>query len=442
MRRILSLCAAMLAAVALAQQEAQAPRTRIDVSSQPSGATVTIDGANCGVTPTTLFGLAPGRHLVKLSLAGYEESCGYVTVKDGTPAAYSDALYPEKGLLLVKSSPDACEILMDGVAVGMTPRLITSLNAKDPHRMTLSKTGYKTATFDVKFDGRRPLVLNETLIRDAGVIHVVSEPAGAEVTLNGIARGRTPVTVADVPKGGATIKLSLEGFVDEVISDIVVNPGDEQTVSRTLKVAPGSLFLSSVPEGARFYVNDEYRGVGPLSLSSLAPGQYAIRAEMPGYATMERTVEVKNGAVPREEFRLANIMGRLEVRTSPPGAQVLFDGELVGTTVADSPDAELSSVFPIENISEGDHVLVIRKKGYAEQTRHPKIRSKKTSKAKVSLRRVFVPDIEIETATGRHRGILIEEGSEFIVLEVSLGVHRSFPQADVLRVKRLEDRDK
>lgn len=439
MRRVFSVFAAMLALVAFAQPQDEGARTRVDFSSQPSGATVFVDGVNRGVTPTTLFGLEPGRHLVKYNLAGYSETCDYVTVNYGFPVAYSEVLYPEKGLLLVKSSPEGCEISIDGISLGLTPRLITSLNAKDAHRMTLSKAGYKPAVFDVKFDGRKPLVRNETLIRDSGLIHVFSEPAGAEVTLNGIVRGRTPVTVEDVPKGQATIKLSLEGFKEEVISDIVVNPGDEQTISRALAVMPGTLFLSSVPEGARFYLNGEYRGEGPLSIPGLTPGDYEVRAEKQGYSPVTRAVTVQNGSTPREEFRLENVMGRLDVRTSPAGAQVYLDGTLIGTTSSNDENAEFSDVLPIEDILEGEHTLVVRKKGYSEQTRHPKIRSRKTSSARVRLRRVFVPDVEIVTTTGRHRGILVEETPDLVILEVTLGVQSGFPQADILSIRRLED---
>lgn len=437
MRCILSICAAMLALSAMSQPQ-EPPRTRLDVSSQPSGAMVIVDGANCGVAPTTLFGIAPGRHLVKLSLPGYSEACSYVDVKDGFPATFGEVLYPEKGLLLVKSVPEGCEIAIDGAVVGMTPRLITDLNAKDVHRMTLSKTGYKTSVFDIKFDGRRPLVRNETLIRDAGVLHVISEPAGAQVMLNGIVRGKTPVTVDNVPRGQATLKLSLDGFKEEVISDIVMNPGDEQTISRVLEMMPGTLYLSSVPGGARFYLNGEFRGESPLSIPDLPPGEYEVRAEKAGYSVETRMITVHNGATPREEFRLENTMGRLEVRTSPYGAQVFLDGALVGTTVESAVSAEFSKVLAIENLAEGEHVLVVRKKGHAETVRHPKIRSLKTSTAKIRLKRVFEPDVEVTTTMGSYRGMLVNETPDFVIVEVALGVQRSFPQADILSVRRIK----
>lgn len=419
---------------------AQAPATRLDITSQPAGATVSVDGRVRGATPVSLFDLLPGRHRVSFRLAGYGDHDAFVTVEEGQPHLVHTPLEPEKGILLVKSTPPGCEISIDGVAVGLTPRLVTTLNVKDVYRMTLRKPGYRDATFEVKFNGRVPLVRNETLILDSGILEIVTTPPGAEVTVNGVVRGRSPVTVTDIPKGRATVKLTMPGFEDEEISDIRILAGDRQVISRGMKGLPGTLSLVSVPEGARFYVNDEFRGKSPVVIPNLKPGDYSVRAELEGYGTETRTVSVANGSTPREEFRLSNKMGRLEVRSIPPGAQIVFDGRIVGTTKASDPDAECSDVFPIEDILEGEHVLVVRKDGYAEQTRHPKIESSRTSKTNVRLRRVFKPDVRIVTSNGSYDGILIKNSPDYVTVEVRLGIQRSFSRADIRKIEFLTPR--
>lgn len=427
----------LAAALCAAAVMAQGPVTRLDATSQPSGATVLIDGRVRGVTPVSLFDLRPGRYRVAFRLAGYLDEDLFVSVEEGRPQLAHAALEAEKGLLLIKSDPPACEISVDGVAIGMTPRLVTTLDAKDVHRLTLRKPGYREATFEIKFNGRTPLVREERLILDSGILEILTTPAGAEVTVNGVARGRTPVTVSDVPKGRATVRLTLPGFAEETISDIRILPGDRQVITRDLKGLPGTLSLVSVPEGARFYVNDEFRGKSPVVLSRLTPGDYTVRAELEGYGTETRTVTVANGSTPREEFRLSNRMGRLEVRTSPVGVQVVFDGRVVGVTSSSDPDAAFSDVLPIENILEGEHVLVLRKDGYAEQTRHPKIESAKTQKTNVSLRRVFRPDVQIVTGNGTYEGILISNSPDFVTVEVRLGIQRSFPRDEIRKINFL-----
>ena len=58
------------AAVAFAQEVVQ---TRVNLTSEPSGATIFVDGRPCGTTPRMFFDLTPGSHLVKYALSGYVE---------------------------------------------------------------------------------------------------------------------------------------------------------------------------------------------------------------------------------------------------------------------------------------------------------------------------------------------------------------------------------
>ena len=416
---------------------ADPPQTRVSVTSQPAGATVIVDGRDRGVTPLMLFDLEPGRHHLKFRLAGYCERDRFFNTSEGPFIEKNEVLVEEKGLLLLKTDPPDCDILIDNVSVGRSPRLVTNLAAKDTYSVKFRKPGYLDQTISVKFEGRKPLVCEAKLVLASGTIDVMSEPAGAEVTVNGIARGTAPVKVTGVPKGRAVVKFHLEGFEDET-RELSVNAGDVQTLPVVLKSLPGTLHLVSVPDGARFYVNDEARGKGPLAIPGLKPGEYKVRAELEGYGTMTKTVVIENGAAAREEFRLSNEMGRLEVRTDPVGAQIVFDGRPVGMTKSSNPDAEVSDVFPIESVLAGEHTLVVRKEGYEESTRHPKVESTKTQACNVRLRRVFIPDIEVVTARGNCRGVFVSRTPELVTVEVSLGITKSIRVDEIRKINWLK----
>ncbi len=418
---------------------AQVQGSRVDITSQPAGATVIVDGQDRGVTPLTLFDLTPGRHQLKYRMFGYVERDRFFKVEEGVPLQRSVVMEPEKGLLLLKSTPENCNITIDGVSVGMTPRLITNLDTKDVHQVTLRAAGYRPSTFDIRFNGRTPLVREETLILDSGILEIITEPSGVEVTVNGITRDRTPVVVKDIPKGRATVKLRLDGFRDEN-RELSINAGDRQVLSVLMQGLPGTLSLSSVPEGARFYVNDEFRGKTSVVIPGLTPGEYVVRAELEGYGTEVRRVTIGNGSTPREEFKLSNQMGRIEVQTSPVGAQVLLDGRIVGTTKAEDEESEFSDVLSIENVLEGEHVLMIRADGYAETIRHPRVLKTKTLAQKVRLRRIFKPDVEILTDQGTYRGVLIKNKNtaELVTIEIKPGIEQSFPRASIRKIDFLE----
>ena len=424
---LLTFCA-VLGWVSARADEPVAPR--VNLTSQPSGATVAVDGQDRGTTPVVLFDLTPGRHHVKFRLPGYEEANRFINTTEGVFVEKNEVLVEEKGLLLIKTDPTDCDIAVDGVSVGRSPRLLTHLSSKDVHTVRLRKAGYQDQTITVKFDGRKPQVREEKLVLASGRLEISTEPAGAEITVNGIVRGKSPITVTDVPKGRATVKFKMEGFADE-IRELAVNAGDVQHLAIALVGLPGTLHLASVPEGARFYVNEEARGKGPLTIPSLKPGSYVVRAELEGFGTMTKTILLENGTSASEEFRLSNTMGRLEVKSSPVGAQLVFDGRIVGTTKSSDPQAEVSDVFPIENVMEGEHTLIVRKDGYSEVTRHPKIQSSKTSQANVRLKRIFIPDTEIVTARGSYKGVLVQVTFDSVILEVSLGITRSFKRDEI-----------
>ena len=438
--RVFVLCL-LSSVLGLSSCAADAPQLRVNLTSQPSGATVIIDGQARGTTPVTLFDVAPGRHHLKFRLSGYEDDDQFFNTHE-TPGPYIErngVLEETKGLLLLKTEPAGCDIQIDGVSVGQTPRLITNLPVKGSYSVKFRKAGYQDQTISVKFAGRKPLVREEKMVMASGSIAISSEPSGAEVTVNGIVKGVTPLRVDGVPRGRATVKFHLDGFADET-RELAINAGDVQTLPIALKGLPGTLHLASVPEGARFYLNDEARGKGPISIPGLKPGTYAVRAELEGYATLSKSIVLGNGESAHEEFRLSNVMGRLEVRTSPAGVQVVLDGHALGVTKSADPEAEFSDIFPVENVMEGEHTLVLKKEGYADLTRHPNVQSGKTAKYhRQRLSRIFSPDVEIVTVRGVYRGVLITRTADSVTIEVKPGILQSFMSGEIRKVSFLSD---
>ena len=421
--------------LSLSAQEKVQPR--VTITSQPAGASVIIDGMDRGTTPITLFDIAPGRHHLKYRLAGYEERDRFFDTNDGPYIEKNEVLEEVKGLLLLKTDPPDCDIQIDGVSVGRTPKLITHLPVRGTHVIKLRKAGYLTQSISVRFNGRKPLVREEKMIQSSGTINVISDPAGAEVTVNGVSQGVAPVEVEQVPKGRAVVKFHLDGFADEV-RELSVNAGDVQTLSVSLRALPGTIHLSSVPVGARFYVNNEPRGTSPLTLSNVKPGSYDVRAELEGYGTVSKFIAIDNGGSTNVEFRLSNVMGRMEIRTSPPGAMVYLDGKRVGETKSADPSAEYSDILSIENVLEGEHTLVVKKEGYADKTSHAKVESTKTAQGRLRLTRIFTPDVEIVTARTTCKGVLLGIKPDYIEIESSPGIKRSFPRDEVREIRHLK----
>lgn len=422
----------MLLAASVAAFAADATRSsRVDFTSQPEGASVIVDGSTRGVTPLTLFDLKSGAsHHVRFELKNHDPEDQFFNLSEGAYLTQNAVLAPIRGLVLVTTEPAGCNISLDGRSLGETPRLLTKLEAGITYRLLLQKPGFQPRTLEVKPVGRTPLVKHEVLILDSGIVQITTDPTDAEVIVNGITRGKTPLTVRDIPKGRATVTLRRPGYKDES-RELSLSAGDSQNLFVKMEGIPGSIAVSSVPEGARFYLNGEFRGKGAMKIANLAPGTYKVRAEMDNFGTVEREVTVGFGAAVSEEFRLESTLGWLEVRTIPVGAVVLVDGRTCGTTKSEDPKAKASDVLRVDGIAEGEHTVTVRAKGYAEATKHVTTESSKSTQVNVQLKRVFIPDIEIETDTGIHTGVLINNGAEYVTIEVSMGVERTFPRAEI-----------
>lgn len=435
---ILSVFAALAFMSGFSAENPNYKSTRVDFTSNPEGALVTVDGEDKGHTPVTLFDLAPGEHRIKFSKKDWEADEKFLKISpDGGYLMCSGSLEVQKGLLLVTSIPAGADISLNSRSLGVTPKLITSLSCDEEYTLLLQAPGYQDRKIEVKFNGRTPLVKEEKLVLDSGTMTITSDPDGADVIVNGVPRGKCPVTVSNLPKGRTTVELKMAGFANET-RELQMSAGDHQNLFIKMIGNPGSLRLTSIPDGARFYINDRAHGKGPVVCTDLAPGLYTVKAECEGYETLEKEISVGNGEAAFSEFRLKNIMGRIEVRTKPAGATVLLDGKVVGTTKANGEDSQASKPLAIENILEGEHIITVKKDGFAEAVRHPVVRNSETEAVDVKLVRVFKANVEISTETGTYRGELKNQGPTSISVEIKPGMVRSFPREAIRGIRFLD----
>lgn len=410
--------------------------SRLDVTVQPEGARVFVDGTLRGTAPCSVFALAPGRHLIHVEAASHQSADLFFKIGKSEFVQKNFSLAPEKGLVLVKTQPAGAEVRCNGVSLGTTPVLLTSLTSGCTHVLELSLNGYQSRRIDVCTDGRIPLVREEALALDSGIISCTSEPAGARVVVNGVERGITPVELAHIPKGLSTVRFRLDGYREET-REVRLVPGDRQTLAVRLKGLPARLKVVSSPEQARVFIDNDYQGKTPVTCATTA-GRHEVRIELAGHAPLSRTVTLEHGGVSTEEFRMESVLGRMEITTTPPGVKISVDGKVVGLTRSMGGDATRSQILAIESVPAGEHSVVAHLDGFQDISRTLTVKAKDTGKLFLKLHRVFTPNTEVETVRGFHRGVLVERdvfGN--ITLETSPGVHQTFRQEDIRKVTAL-----
>lgn len=433
---LLFACAAAAAACAAAPLpglagEEEAPRTHLEVTSTPNGATVWVDHVNRGVTPLTLSDLKEGPCLLRVSREGYVDAFESVSIEAGKVRRASFALARQTGLLLVVTDPPGCEVSEAGVSLGTSPLLLTSLPT-GKHRLTVASPGFQTKSVDLTLEGRAPLRQEVRLLSDSGALRLTSDPPGAAALVNGILRGQTPCTVDRIPAGQANLEVKADGF-KPYAREIALAAGEVRNVDVRLAPLPATLRIVSIPEGARVYVNNEFKGLSPYDLTDLPPGEYRVRLDLAGCDPSARTVLLEKGASVTEEFRLSRNTGRLEVITAPAGATILVDGKKRGRTATEkkTETTSVSDPLQLEGIAEGGHVIEVVRKGFSPQKRKITVTRGATLTLQFSLERQFIPDYEVTTTRSRYTGVLQFISADGIRLEIAPGVTTTIPMKDV-----------
>ncbi|MBM4142118.1 MAG: PEGA domain-containing protein [Lentisphaerae bacterium] len=424
----------VLAAGAAAPPEPATCQVRI--STVPPDALISCDRVVREASPVLLTDLAPGPHLLIATKNGYRETRQTVILKPGQRIAVEMNLEPLRGLLVIHSEPSGATVRIDGADRGSTPLLITDLPL-GARRVNLSLQGYVPKDVDITLGDRTPARVFAELASDSAKLQVDSDPPGAEVSLNGIRLGRTTPCVIDrIPAGESTLALALPGY-KPYSQTMKLAPGSFEKLSALLDPMPAKLTVVTIPEAARVYVENQFRGESPVTLEDLTPGDYRVRADKPGYDPLARTIALERGQTTVEEFRLQSNAGGMRLTTEPAGVSVFIDGEARGVTavgpgVADTvSDPLLISLLPV-----GEHTLLLSKKGYYDRETPLRISAGETVSLHERLRRRFIPDCEVTTTKAVYRGMLVEVDPQGNVrLETRPGVIMTIPAADV-RVRR------
>lgn len=435
-----SFAASAVAAVA----EAPAAKTggapcRVEIEAEPREAEVLLDGRPLAEYPghaATEPGrqevrLAPGDYVLEFSAPGYDTVLAPLAVREGDlNALVARSLSKTTGLALLKSDPAGAEITIDGVSYGTTPKLLADLPL-GTWQATFSLPGYRETTIRFTLKDRAPVLAEARMVSDTATLRVTANVEGAKVKVNGAGRGVAPCTVERVPAGEIEVTASAPGYRDFTMRGRVAE-GEELEIDAQLEPMPATLAVTSLPQKARVYLDNDYRGETPLELEGLKAGQHRLRVEKAGFDPMARNVTLARGAKATEEFRLKANTGRLAITSVPAGVTVFVDGVKAGETPA-GETKDISGTLEIDGVAEGKRTLKFAKPGYFEKSAECEVKRGETTLQRVELQRRFIPNYEVVTATGSHKGVFVDETATEIKIETRPGITTTYLKADVLK---------
>jgi hypothetical protein len=174
------------------------------------------------------------------------------------------------------------------------------------------------------------------------VVQVTLTPPWAMVKLDGREigpaddAGRLKVTIPADPTATGWLEVSAKGYasVRRPLS-VLGGVGD---VAIDLVREPYELSLRTEPAECEVWIDGQYKGRSPLSITLLPDRKAGLVLKKAGYAELSREIAPPEAGGPLDlEFQLSPAAVAARVETEPPGAQVLLEGRVLGISPATIP---------------------------------------------------------------------------------------------------------
>jgi serine/threonine protein kinase len=258
---------------------------------------------------------------------------------------------PAMSTLVVESNPSGVQVFVDGEDRGLTPANISV--TPGAHILELRGRGVpRVIPFTATAGAQVSHYLEFANTPEAGHLRVESEPQGAKVTVDGVARGTAPLTVSELTPGDHEVVLETPTASARHV--VTVQAGGTASLMVPVGTAPAadagpvSGWLSvKAPFSLEIHEGGRVIGTTDADRVMVAAGRHELLLvnETLGYRAT-RVVNVAPGKTARITAELPN--GTVNLNASP-WAEVWIDGQRVGET-------------PIGNLSVpiGPHEVVFR----------------------------------------------------------------------------------
>ncbi|HVY82287.1 MAG TPA: PEGA domain-containing protein [Steroidobacteraceae bacterium] len=266
-------------------------------------AAVLIDGVESGRAPGEVEA-PPGSHTITLRAARYVDFITNVNVEGlGKRQDVSATLQPSWGTLKVIAVPAGANVTVDGKDGGKAPATIEADSGV--RHVQISAPGLKTWESSVVVKAGETLAIGPiTLGQPDAELTLRSDPSGAEITVAGTYRGRTPVKV-DLPAGVAhSIVATLPGYANWTKS-VFAEPGKKITLDAKLQPVLAGVAVDGEPTDAELFIDGKPHGRTPQKFE-LSATEHSVEVRKEGYLPFKGSVTPALGLERAVQYKLTS----------------------------------------------------------------------------------------------------------------------------------------
>ncbi|HHJ16836.1 MAG TPA: PEGA domain-containing protein [Gammaproteobacteria bacterium] len=345
----------------------------------------------------------PGRYTVHAARQGYRDLEQVLDVPMGGFQEYSLILEELPGRITLHVEPGVdFELFVDDAPLAVDAAGIAEI-PRGTHRLRVQAQRYLAEELSLAVEGFGKAQTAAFKLRPAwALVSIDTQPAGAELRVDGELLGITPLQV-ELLQGSRSIELSLAAYKPVLLQQDIVAGVPLQLHGIELQPADGSLALQSTPSGASIRINGDFMGTTPATLSLASRQPHRVQLSKPGYRDVQQSVTLEPLQARELTLELPPEYGTLFVSAQPADASLSVDGKPVGKATRRL------------RLTTRPHTLVFSKPGYVTKRVTVTPRSTSSRKLDIELKTLAQAKVEatpalITTAAGQRLRLVRPEG--------------------------------
>lgn len=281
--------------------------SQLTVLTEPTGAMVLL-GDQMKKSPATFSELEPRKYGLRVMMPGYEPVETKVSLQGQEMIELPVVkLQRSKGALDVRTEPAGLPFRVRAEGGELVREGVAPLTVADLPTGKYEVTGIQ-GDWEVRenIEVRRAETVIASLVFATAAVEITSEPAGAEVSVDGRLLGQAPVG-AQLPVGTHEFAARMDGWPEQRRA---LNVESGRGAAAQFVFRNGSVKITSAPGGAQVFHEGRQLGQTPLLIEEVKPGEVRYELRLNGH----KEITVTGTVQPEEQAFLA---ARLEKDLRP-----------------------------------------------------------------------------------------------------------------------------
>ena len=276
------------------------------ISTEPSETYLYVNDKLAGKTTIIIDSHIGGKITIKLTREGFRDERVEIHLLEKGVAKVGNDEFPlinevafihfnlasmPPGKLNISSLPAGATVYLNGKLKGRLPLTLNDISA-GKHTIRFQLDGFRDIVETVEVVSGKTTKIQGKLGR---VVSIDSVPTDTDVYLNGAYIGKTPLATDRIPQRRYNIRLSKEGYVDEILKVNLeaTKVNEPMKFTATLSPKTGSIITLSEPKRASVFLDGRRLGNTPLTLYGISIGSHKLKLTKGKYDDWEGHINIE-----------------------------------------------------------------------------------------------------------------------------------------------------